>query len=171
MKYFDEEFEEKWASLSHPLETEPDPESLSAFQHAVKERDIFLEFYKENSTLTSAGSPCQCTLVEQGNHHIMSNNIPHTSYTYDCDCGNPITPLAQLKTNDASMTYDVCNDLIEGYFDYLFTSMCSIPSIDQPGHGGCVYTGIAKWTHNEKVRGTINEVYAELGFPPFNSSK
>ena len=57
MKYFDEEFEEKWASPSHPLETEPDPESLSAFQHAVKERDIFLEFHKENSTLTSAGSP------------------------------------------------------------------------------------------------------------------
>ena len=63
------------------------------------------------------------------------------------------------------MTCDAHNDLIEGHFDHLFESSHSIPSCDQPGSGGCVHTGIAKWAQNEKIRSIINRSYAALGFP------
>jgi len=34
--------------------------------------------------------------------------------------------------------------LIDRYLDYLFVSKLLVPSIDQPGHGGCIYVGILK---------------------------
>ena len=77
----------------------------------------------------------------------------------------PIEVLVPEKTLDSTMDYNVSSDLIEGCFDYLFTSLYSVPLIDQPGYGGCVYTGIAKLTHNTKVHSIINDVCEVMGFP------
>ena len=56
----------------------------------------------------------------------------------------PIEVLVPKKTNNPIQTYNVSGDLIKGYFDHLFVSLHSAPSIDQLGHGGRVHTGIGK---------------------------
>ena len=167
--YYDKEFKWEWISTLHVADTEPHPEALSVFEVATKEYNAFLDFNKKHSTSTSTTSSCQCTLIERGNQHIVSKNIPHNSYTFNCDCGKSITPLVPTETRATDMTYDVHQDLIDGHFDHLFTSVHSIPSGDQPGHGGCVYTAIAKWTLNEEIRNIINRSYSVLGFPPLIS--
>ena len=45
---------------------------------------------------------------------------------------------------------NVDQSLIDGHLGYLFISKLSVPSIDQPGYGGCIYTGILKWTCDDK---------------------
>ena len=67
LKYFDDEFEEEWIAPKNPIETNPDPLSLAAYEQAQRERDAFLEFYKAHSTLTTAESQRQCTLIDNGN--------------------------------------------------------------------------------------------------------
>ena len=59
---------------------------------------------------------------------------------------------------------DVNQSLIDGYLNYLFTSKLSIPSINQPGHGGCIYTGILKWICDKRALKKINQAYSEMGF-------
>ena len=164
-KYFDEVYDEGWNAVIPLTEMKPDPKSLECFVRAMEDRETFVNFNKVHSTSTPLRGICQCTLVEKGNQYILSKKIPNVSFTFECDCSKQISTLVPLGTNSAGMTYDICEDLIEGHFDHLFTSLHSIPSIDQPGHGGCVYTGIATWTHNEQVRRRINEVYTDLGFP------
>ena len=108
--YFYEEFKEEWIAPQRVAETEPNPTTLSVFEEATKEYNAFLDFNKKHSTSTSANSSCQCELIEKGNQHVLSNDIPHSSYTFNCDCGKSITPLVPTKTNDTEMTYDVHND-------------------------------------------------------------
>ena len=158
LKFFDDEFGNAWIAPKNPIETNPDPLSLAAYEQAQRERDAFQEFHKVHSTLTTAESQCQCTLIDNGNQHILSKEISHESYAFDRDCGKSIATLVLKRICDSAMTHDASNDLIEGYFDHLFASLHSIPSTDQPGHGGCVCAGIAKWTHNEKVCSLINKV-------------
>ena len=162
---FHKEFKDGWIATKHVADTEPDPTTLSVFEEATKEHNAFLDFNKKHSTSTPANSSCQCESIEKGNQHILSKNIPHSSYTFNCDCGKSITPLVPMKTNEIEMTCDVHNDLIEGCFDYLFASLHLIPSCDQPGSGGCACTGIAKWTQNENIQSVINRSCTALGFP------
>jgi len=49
------------------------------------------------------------------------------------------------------VTYDVHQELVNRSLDYLFTLKYSVPSTDQPGHGGYIYTGIMKWINNLQV--------------------
>ena len=48
------------------------------------------------------------------------------------------------KFNNKMENVDDNQSLIDGHLDYLFTSKLSVPSIDQPGHRGCIYMGILK---------------------------
>ena len=57
-KYYNDKFNDEWTAPKHPIETDQDPNLLKAFKLVEKERDIFLDFYKEHSTLTLARSPC-----------------------------------------------------------------------------------------------------------------
>ena len=72
--------------------------------------------------------------------------------------------LVPKPTHDAQMDYDVHQELIDGKLDCLFTSKYSIPSNDQPEHGGCTCTGITKWMTNSKTRSLMSEAYCKMGF-------
>ena len=130
MKYVNDEFEEAWIALKQPIEIVPDPDALSFYKESQKERDIFREFHREHSTSTSAGSPYQCTLISKGNEYILSKAIPYDTYKFQCDCDNPIRALVPKSTFKEEMKYDVYCNLVAGHFDYLFTSLYSVPSID-----------------------------------------
>ena len=59
---------------------------------------------------------------------------------------------------------DVNQLLIDRHLDYLFISKLSIPSIDQPSHGGCIYMAILKWICDERALKKINIAYSDIGF-------
>ena len=164
-RFYNDEFDKEWKAKRHPLDTTPDPYILEEYQAAQHHCEEFRNFCLSNSTTTSADSPCQCSLINKGNQHILSNNILHDICEFDCDCSTPLKVLVPKRTLDPKMDYDIVNDLVDGHLDYLFSSLHSVPSIDQPGHGGCVYTGIAKWTHSARVRSIVNNTYEALGLP------
>ena len=80
-------------------------------------------------------------------------------------CGIIIQLLVpKSKYNREMENADVNQLLIDGHLNYLFISKLSIPSINQPGHEGCIYIGILKWTCNIRALQKINQAYLEMGF-------
>ena len=59
---------------------------------------------------------------------------------------------------------DVPQRVINGELDYACTSTLLVPSIDQPGCGGCVHTGICKWTVDSRALQVINRAHSAMGF-------
>ena len=164
-RYVHDEFEELWQAQSHPVDATLDPDIVAEYEAAQKNCEEFREFHVRHSTTMSTNGPCQCTLIKDGNERIVANNVDHDIYEFSCDCGTPLKVLVPKGTINPDMKYDVVNDLVNGHLDHLFTSLHSIPSVDQPGHGGCVYTGIAKWTHDVRARDMINSTYVALELP------
>ena len=164
LKYFNDEFEDKWVAPKNPADTNPDPNALFFYKESQEKRDAFLDFHREHSTSTSTQGPCQCSLLSDGNQFILTNDIPHDSHKYDCDCNKPIEVLVPKGTKDSTISYDISGALQDGDFDHLFTSLHSAPSIGQPSHGGSAHAGIAKWSHNDRMRNTINKTYEAMGF-------
>ena len=80
----------------------------------------------------------------KGNQHIQSKNIPHDTFAFDCDCGNAIDVFIPKKIHAVGMNYNTHCDLINGRFDHIFTSLYSVPSIEQPGYGEYVHASVAK---------------------------
>ena len=54
-------------------------------------------------------------------------------------------------------------ELINRKLDYLYTSILSVPSRDQPSHGGCLHAAIMKWTWDSRAVACINKAYSEMG--------
>ena len=74
-----------------------------------------------------------------------------------------------VKNFKSGYHWDIANaplhyELIRRGFDYLFILKLSVPSVDQPGHGGCLYTAIMIWMWDSRAVDYINEVYLEMGF-------
>ena len=92
----------------------------------------------------SAGSLFQHALADKGNQHILTKEIPNDTFKFNYNCGNSIKVFVLKKTHESAINYNVHSDLVTRYFDYLFTLLCSAPSIDQLGYSRCVCTGIAK---------------------------
>ena len=130
-----------------------------------QEQETFCAFHQEHSTSILAGSPCQYTLVNEGNEYVQSKNIPHDTFAFDCDWGDAINIFNPQKTHAVGMNYNLHRDLVNCRFDHLFISLYSIPSIDQLGYSRCACASIAKWASNPKFILLINGVHEEMGFP------
>ena len=77
--------------------------------------------------------------------YLTTNKIPFNEVEVKCECGTIIQlPVPKSKYDKEMKNVDINHSLIDGHLNYLFTSRLSIPSIDQPGHGGCIYMGILK---------------------------
>ena len=97
--------------------------------------------------------------------YLTNNKVPFNKVEVKCDCGKIIQlPVPKSKFEEGIANVDVNQSLIDGHLDYLFTSKLSVPSIDQPGHRGCIYTGILKWTYNKRAFKKINTAYLDIGF-------
>lgn len=165
IKYFHAEFNEAWIAKKKLLETEPHPDNLSFYRVSQEERDSFRELHREHSTSIPTDSPCQCTLISKGNKHILTQEIPCDAHKFNCDCGDSIEVFVPKPLCAQETQYDAHSDLAHGYFDHLFASLCSVPSIDQPRNGGCMHANIAKWASNPRILCIINEAYEAMGFP------
>ena len=94
----------------------------------------------------------------------MGKGIPTDKIEYNCDYGPMIKVLVLKLTYLEDVTYDVYQELVNRSLNYLFISKYSVPSTNQLGHRGCVYTGIMKWINNPQAQEVINEIYSEMGF-------
>ena len=90
-------------------------------------------------------TPYQYTLVSSAQTYLTNNKVVFNEVEVKCDCGTIIQlPVPKSKFDIEMANVDVNQSLIDGHLDYLFTSKLSIPSINQPGHRGCIYMGILK---------------------------
>ena len=164
MKYFFEEFQNSMKPPLKVAESKPEPSAKAFYIESLKERDVFTEFHNHHASLVLKDSPCQCTLISKAHKYLQEKRIPTDEIEYNCDCGLMIKVLVPKPTYLEDVTYDVYQELVNGSLDYLYTSKYSVPSIDQLGHGGCMYTGIMKWINNPQAQEVINEIYSEMGF-------
>ena len=125
-------------------ESKPEPSAKVFYVELQKEWDVFMAFHNHHSSSILKDSPCQCTLISKAHKYLWTKRIPTDKIEYNCDCGSLIKVLVPKLTYLEDVTYDVYQELVKGSLDYLFTLKYSVPSTDQPGYGGCVYTGIMK---------------------------
>ena len=92
-KYYKDEFEKEWKAKHHPIDTTPHPGVLEEYEAALHHCEEFRNFCLNNSTTMSTDSPCQCSLIDKGNQHILSNNILHDICEFDCECSTPLKVL------------------------------------------------------------------------------
>ena len=77
--------------------------------------------------------------------YLTNNKIPFNEVEVKYNYATIIQlPVPKSKYDKEMANVDINQSLIDGHLDYLFTSKLSVPSIDQPGHGGCIYMGILK---------------------------
>ena len=77
--------------------------------------------------------------------YLTNNKIPFNEVEVKCNYGTIIQlPVPKSKFDKGMTNVDVNQSLIDRHLDYLFTSKLSVPSIDQPGYRGYIYTGILK---------------------------
>ncbi len=144
MQYYYEDYQNSMKPSLTVAESKPEPGAKAYYIELQKERDVFTTFHNHHSSSVLEDSPCQCTLISKAHDYLQTKGIPTDEIEYNCDCGSLIKVLVPKPTYLEDVTYDVHQELVNGSLDYLFTSKHSVPSIDQPGHGGCVYTGIMK---------------------------
>ena len=94
----------------------------------------------------------------------MNKEILYDSYKFNCNSSKYIKVFILKRTCKSEMNYNIHSDLVSGQFDYLFPSMCLVPSADQPGYSECAHAGIVKQTSNPKILSLINEACKEIGF-------
>ena len=164
IQYYYEEFQNSMKPSLTVAESKPELSAKAFYVESQKERDVFTAFHNHHSSSVLEDSPCQCTLISKAHKYLQTKRIPTDEIEYNCDCGSMIKVLVPKPTYLEDVTYDVHQELVNGSLDYLFTLKYSVPSTDQPGYGGCVYTGIIKWTNNLQTQEVINEIYSEMGF-------
>ena len=141
----------------------PTAEGVQEHARDLKDAICFDNFNKYKGVEGQTEPPCQCTLIGRLTS-CLSKGFSLESYEVVCDCGNTMilpAPKAAYIQKQQLGVYDL---LTVGSLDPFFTSKYSLPSIDQPGHGGCVFTGIMKWTYDERAVKLINDAYLPLGF-------
>ena len=129
----------------------PLKEDLITCELDQKDREAFRKFHEDVVKPDFSTPACQCKLVENAYEHLGTNKIPFDEAQVAYDCGETFQlPVPKNMQNEEMENVDVIQSLIDGHLDYLFTSTVSMPSIDQPGCGGCVCAGTLKWTGDER---------------------
>ena len=144
MQYFYEEFQNSMKPTLTVTESKPEPSAKAFYIELQKEWDIFTAFHNHHSSSVLKDSLCQCTLISKAHKYLWIKRILTDEIEYNCDCGSLIKVLVPKLTYLENVTYDIYRELVKRSLDYLFISKYLVPSTDQPGHRGYVYTGIIK---------------------------
>ena len=105
---------------------------------------------------------CQCQLTARGREELERRQIPFVDTTFQCDCGSEITLPVPISPNDESrfqVAFLLQQALRYGALDYLFSSMHSRPSPENPEHGSSVLSALEKWSWDDDLRERINAAY------------
>ena len=140
--------------------------ALKTLETDRKDRDLFRTFHKEVVRPEHKSPQCQCNLVEEAQNYLNTNSIPFEEMTITCEeCGQTHKlPIPKNAHAEGMSNIDIPQRVINGELDYACTSTLSVPSIDQPGCGGCVYTGTCKWTVDSRALQVINRACSAMRF-------
>ena len=79
---------------------------------------------------------------------------------------NKIVDLPAPKAKDKQINTEMLDaTVVSGELDYLCHSKNSVPSIDHPVNGACVFTAAIKWTYDEGLLLVINAEFKHFGLP------
>ena len=146
-------------------------------QHSIAdyEQNVFLENefnkFHENvlaNDVTNTGE-CQCKQIDKALELLKKYGVKYENWDMACDCGENMrlpVPLNKWQQGDEERFGLLCSLLQQDKLDYLYSSVNSIPSFDQPGDGGCVLTALDKWSWDAGLREKINIAYKACGFAP-----
>ena len=109
---------------------------------------------------------CQHSVVEEAFTYTREHKIPFDKVEITCEeCGQTFKlPIPKTMCSGEMRGINIYQHLIDGMLDYLHKSTLSIPSTDQPGFGGCVHTGVGKWTVDKRGLQVINNACSAMGF-------
>ena len=114
----------------------PTVEGSQEYERDLKDAVQFDDFNKYKGVEGQQEPLCQCTLVEQLTS-CLSKGFNVDSHEVRCDCGNTMILPAPKPACNQPQPLGVYDLLQVGSLDSFFTSKHSLPSMDQPGHGGC----------------------------------
>ena len=144
----------------------PNQERMVEHNESVREFQLFMKFHDDVAKSDYETTPCQCTLIQKAREFLSKKLIPFDEFDVCCECGESfVLPVPKAEDETQHETGELLVCLVDGDFDYLFTSKLSVPSPDQPGHGGCLCSGLMRWTWDARALEKINDAYSKMGFP------
>ena len=153
-----------FSQSSRPVDLKP---AWDDYQLARQDKEDFVLFHKDAQEM-SLHVTCQCQLTARGREELEHRQIPFVDTTFQCDCGSEITLPVPISPNDESrfqVALLLQQALRDGALDYLFASMHSRPSPENPEHGSSVLSALEKWSWDDDLRERINTAYQAIGLP------
>ena len=146
-------------------EGQPNTCRMEEYDVSVREFKSFVKFHDDVTKSDRTHTPCQCTLMQQACTFLGEKKIPFDEVDVCCECGDSFKlPVPKAEYEKQWKNGELCQCLVDGDLDYLFTSQLSVPSPEQPGHGGCMCSGLMRWTCDTRALDKINSAYSEMGF-------
>lgn len=124
----------------------------------------FIEFYKKGTQSGYEISMYQYQLIENARIFLQYSEIRSIDreMVYNCKT-NALLPILLLLNNQISLC-NIDNTLVEGGLDYSYHSRRSVPSIDQPEHGGYIIIALERQTQDAELVRKINVAHKLLDF-------